>query len=172
MSEVRDATLEDASEVLRIYAPIVAKTAISFEEEPPDVAEIRKRIGKSQVWLGAEENSAVVGSAYAWRFHPRAAYRWSIEVSVYLAQSARGRGIGKVLLRAVLDRLIQSGFVNAFAGIALPNPSSVALFESFGFVKIAHWKQIGFKLGAWHDVAWWQLQLQEPSVPPPQLRTV
>jgi L-amino acid N-acyltransferase YncA len=75
MSEVRDATLEDASEVLRIYAPIVAKTAISFEEEPPDVAEIRKRIGKSQVWLGAEENSAVVGYAYAWRFHPRAAYR-------------------------------------------------------------------------------------------------
>ena len=111
----------------------------------------------------------VAGYAYASRFHPRSAYRWSAEVSVYLAPRARGAGVGTRLVRTLLARLTEMGFVNAFAGSSLPNPASTALFESLGFRKIAHWERAGFKLGAWHDVGWWQLQLQAPSVPPPEL---
>jgi L-amino acid N-acyltransferase YncA len=117
----------------------------------------------------AEDADGIAGYAYAARFHPRSAYRWSVEVSVYLAEDARGRGLGRRLIATLLERLRERGFVNAFAGTTLPNPASVALFESFGFRKIAHWDEVGFKLGSWHDVGWWQLKLQEPAVPPPEL---
>jgi L-amino acid N-acyltransferase YncA len=90
-------------------------------------------------------------------------------VSVYLAEGGRGRGIGRKLLSELLERLTEAGFVNAFAGIALPNSASVGLFEAFGFERIAQQKNVGFKLGAWRDVGWWQLQLRDPTVPPPRL---
>jgi len=154
--------------VAAIYAPIVTGTAISLEEESPAPKEIVKRMGSSHVWLVAEDGGEVVGYAYATRFHPRSAYRWSCEASIYIAELARGCGVGTRLLRALLERLVELGFVNAFAGITLPNVASVALFESFGFEKIAHWRQVGFKLGRWHDVGWWQLQLRQPPTPPPE----
>ena len=163
---VRHALTGDAAAILDIYGPIVAATPISFEEVPPTLAEIARRIDTSHEWLVAEEDARVCGYAYAGRFHPRPAYRWSVEVSIYLSESARGRGVGKLLLRALLDSLRKRGFVNAFAGTTLPNDASVSLFESFGFEKIAHQKEVGFKLGAWHDVGWWQLQLQEPPLVP------
>jgi L-amino acid N-acyltransferase YncA len=166
---IRLAATDDAEAVLAIYGPIVAETAISFEDEPPSVEEVTARIARSHVWLVAESGGEVVGYAYAAQFHPRSAYRWSTEVSVYLGPEARGRGIGKELVAHLLDRLRQMGFVNAFAGTTLPNPGSTGLFESFGFEKIAHWQRVGFKLGTWHDVGWWQLRLQEPTVPPPAL---
>ena len=127
------------------------------------------RIESSLLWLVAEEDSSIQGYAYADAFHPRAAYRWSTEVSIYLADGGRGRGLGKLLLSQLLDGLREAGFVNAFAGTTLPNPASVALFESFNFEKIAHQKKVGYKLGAWHDVGWWQLHLTDPSTPPPHL---
>lgn len=163
---IRPATAGDAPGVLAIYAPIVETTAISFEEEPPSPDEMRRRIRGSNLWLVADDGPDISGYAYAASFHPRAAYRWSVEVSIYLAESARGRGLGRRLLGDLLERLRGRGFVNAFGGIALPNPASVALFESFGFEKIAHQRIVGFKLGAWHDVGWWQLQLTEPTIPP------
>lgn len=165
----RSAGPDDAEAVLSIYAPIVVDTIISFEEQVPTLDDMRARIAGSHAWLVAEDEGTVVGYAYAGRFHPRSAYRWSAEVSIYLAPVARGRGLGRSLLRALLDELGAMGYVNAFAGITLPNPASVRLFESSGFTKIANWKDAGFKLGRWHDVGWWQLQLRAPSVPPPQL---
>ena len=128
-----------------------------------------RRIRTSHIWLVAEVDSAVRGYAYAAPFHRRPAYRWSTEVSIYLADDATGKGIGKQLLRELVDKLVGRGFVNAFAGTTLPNPASIALFESFGFEKIAHQRNVGFKLGAWHDVGWWQLQLRDAAVPPPDL---
>ena len=157
--------------MLAIYEPVVTETVISFEEEPPSLEEMAERIATSHLWLAATVQDEIVGYAYAARFHPRSAYRWSVEVSVYLAPEGRGRGIGTQLVGELLERLREMGFVNAFAGIALPNDASVRLVESFGFEKIAHWTQVGFKFGAWHDVGWWQLTLQPPTVPPPALRT-
>jgi phosphinothricin acetyltransferase len=167
---IRDATPADAAAIAAIYAPMVRDTIISFEEEPPSADEMAERIAASHVWLVAEEDGQVAGYAYAARFHPRAAYRWATEVSIYLAPEARGRGIGKQLLGLLLERLREMGFVHAFGGTALPNPASEGLFEAFGFKKIAHWERVGFKFDGWHDVSWRQLTLQEPTVPPPELR--
>jgi phosphinothricin acetyltransferase len=167
---IRDATPADAAVIAAIYAPMVTDSIISFEEEPPSPEEMAERIAASHVWLVAEEDGKVVGYAYAAPFHPRAAYRWAVEVSIYLAPEARGHGLGKELLTPLLQRLREMGFVQAFGGTALPNPASERLLESFGFKKIAHWERVGFKFDAWHDVSWRQLTLQEPSVPPPELR--
>lgn len=166
---IRDATPADAAPVAAIYAPLVADTIISFEEKPPSEQEMAERIASSRAWLVAEEDGEVVGYAYAAPFHPRAAYRWSAEISIYLAPDARGRGIGKQLVAALLDRLREMGFVNVFGGTALPNPASERLLEGFGFKTIAHWEHAGFKFDAWHDVSWRQLTLRDPSVPPPDL---
>jgi L-amino acid N-acyltransferase YncA len=167
---IREATPADAAAIAAIYAPLVTETIISFEEEPPSAEEMADRIAASHVWLVTEEDGDVVGYAYGAPFHPRPAYRWSVEVSIYLAPAARGRGVGKELLTPLLERLREMGFVQAFGGTALPNPASERLLESFGFKKIAHWERVGFKFDAWHDVSWRQLTLQEPSVPPPELR--
>jgi L-amino acid N-acyltransferase YncA len=167
---IREATPADAAAIAAIYAPMVTDTVISFEEEPPSAEEMAERIAASHLWLVAEEDDAVVGYAYAVRFHPRAAYRWAAEVSIYVAPEAQGRGIGTQLLRRLLDELREVGFVHAFGGTALPNPASERLLESAGFKKVAHWERVGFKLDAWHDVSWRQLTLQEPTVPPPELR--
>ncbi len=90
-------------------------------------------------------------------------------MSVYLAEDARGRGVGKRLVTELVDRLRDMGFVNAFGGTALPNPASERLLESLGFEQVALQKEVGFKFDAWHDVSWRQLRLQEPTVPPPEL---
>ena len=166
---IRDATPADGAAIAAIYAPLVKDTIVSFEEEPPSAEEVTERIAASHVWLVSEEDGEVVGYAYAAKFHPRAAYRWSTEASIYLAPEARGRGIGRRLVTELLDRLKAMGFVNVFGGTALPNPASERLLESFGFKQVAYWEHVGFKLDAWHDVSWRQLTLQEPTVPPPTL---
>lgn len=166
---IRPATGEDVAEILAIYAPFVTDTPVSFEEEPPSLQEMRRRIERSHVWLVAQDEGRVVGYAYGGAFHPRSAYRWSAEVSVYLGKGSRGRGLGRRLVTAVLDELRVRGYVNAFAGTTLPNQASTALFEALGFVKIAHQHEVGFKLGAWHDVGWWQLHLRQRCVPPPDV---
>ena len=167
---VRTASPDDAESILTIYTPYVTQTAVSFEERPPAIEEMRERIRKSHVWLVAEEDSRINAYAYAARFHPRDAYRWSVEVSIYVVEDAQGRGLGKLLLAALLERLRELGFVNVFAGTTLPNAGSVTLFESFGFEKIAHQRKVGYKLGSWHDVGWWQLHLRDAPNPPPPLR--
>jgi phosphinothricin acetyltransferase len=168
---IRDATADDAAAIAAIYAPLVTDSIVSFEEDPPSAEEMADRIAASHVWLVAEDDGEVVGYAYGARFHPRAAYRWSTEASIYLAPEARGRGTGKRLVAELLVRLKAMGFVNVFGGTSLPNPASERLLESFGFKKVAHWEHVGFKLDAWHDVSWRQLTLQEPTVPPPEPRS-
>ena len=166
--KIREAVPEDASDVLGIYGPYVTGTAVSFEEQPPSVEEMTSRMARSHLWLVAHAGSGIAGYAYSTAFHPRPAYRWSAEVSIYLTEAARGQGLGRSLLGELLDGARGLGLVNAFAGTTLPNPASIALFESFGFEKIAHQRAVGFKLGAWHDVGWWQLQLIDlPASPPP-----
>jgi phosphinothricin acetyltransferase len=166
---IRNATKRDITAILSVYAPYVTDTVVSFEDRVPSVDEMETRMEESHVWVVAEEGEALIGFAYAAPFHRRGAYRWSVEVSVYLESGVRGRGIGRALVTHVLERVRASGFVNAFAGTTLPNEASVGLFESIGFTKIAHQREVGYKLGHWHDVGWWQLRLREPEVPPPTL---
>jgi phosphinothricin acetyltransferase len=166
---VRDATSDDAAAVQAVYAPYVTDTAISFELEIPTDAEMARRIEQAWAWLVCERDGTVLGYAYAAPFHARAAYAWSAEVSIYIDRTQHRSGIGRELLTALLERLRELGIVNAIAGIALPNPASQGLFESFGFERAATYEAIGYKLDRWHDVGWWQLRLQEPTVPPPAL---
>jgi L-amino acid N-acyltransferase YncA len=166
---IRSATRRDAPAILSIYAPAVLTTAASFELDPPDEPEMQARIAttlESFPWLVLEDGGRVAAYAYAGRFHARPAYRWSVEVSVYVDANHRGRGAGKALLRSLLRELDRCGFVNAFAGVTLPNPSSVRLFEGLGFEQVAHYRDVGFKLGAWRDVGWWQKRLRDPPGSP------
>lgn len=156
---IRRARTSDAAAVARIYRPVVAKTPASFELVPPSAAEMRRRMTKAHLWLVYELDGEVVGYAYAGPHHDRAAYRRSVNVSVYVAAGHRGTGVGRTLYAGLLAQLRDKGFVNACAGITLPNKASVGLHESLGFRKVGVYKRIGYKLGGWRDVGWWQLAL-------------
>ena len=154
---IRDATPDDAEAIRAIYAPFVESTAVSFEIETPPIDVYEAAIAESVYpWLVLERDGEVVGYAKGGRFRDRAAYDWSVEVAVYIAESARGMGVGTRLMNALLDLLREQGYATALAGVTLPNPGSVALFESLGFTKVGVFENVGYKLGAWHGVGWWQ----------------
>lgn len=169
VKRVRVATADDAEGMLAIYAPIVRDTAISFEIEPPTPEQMQTRIESTLAqlpWLVCEADDAIAGYAYASRHRERAAYQWSADVSVYVAAKCRGQGIGRALYGPLLGMLEDLGYYSALAGIALPNPASVGLHEALGFQHIGVYHNIGYKLGAWHDVGWWQLKLREYGADP------
>lgn len=166
---IRVATPRDAAEVHRIYAPIVRDTAISFELEVPPPDEIEARIRKTLAqfpWLVDERGGALAGYAYASRHRERRAYQWSVDVSCYVDEAWRGRGVGRGLYTALLRILRLQGFQSAFAGIALPNAGSIALHEAVGFERVGVYREVGFKLGEWRDTGWWQCRLGD-AVPRP-----
>jgi phosphinothricin acetyltransferase len=153
----------DGGACASIYAPYVLDTAISFEQEPPSAEEIERRIGAIGArfpWLIAEEDGVVIGYAYASAHHERAAYRWAADVAVYIDREHRRRGAGRALYETLLSLLERQGLFVACAGITLPNPASVALHETCGFEPIGVYPRIGWKLGSWHDVGWWQRELR------------
>ena len=167
---LRFATPHDAPDIEAIYAPIVRETFISFEADPPSVAELRLRIEKTLEmfpWLVADDGGGrVIGYAYASRHRERLAYQWSVDVSCYMHPDARGQGIGKRLYTKLLAILAKQGFHAAFAGIALPNEASVRLHESVGFEPLGIYREVGYKLGAWRDTGWWQRRLNDPAANP------
>lgn len=168
-SRIRLATTEDADRISRIYAPIVGHTAISFEVDPPTAGEMAQRIENTTTrlpWLVLERDGKISGYAYATAHSSRAAYSWSVDVSAYVDEPCRGTGVGRALYTALLAVLKVQGYYNAYAGIALPNPASVRLHESVGFRPVGIYQGVGYKLGAWHDVGWWQLSLREKNGPP------
>jgi phosphinothricin acetyltransferase len=165
---IRIVEASDASAAAAIYAPIVETTFISFETEAPTPVEIERRIHATlptHPWLVFEDEDGVGGYAYAGPHQARAAYRWSVNVSVYLAERARGRGVGRALYAELLRILRGQGFHMAFAGIALPNPASVGFHEAMGFRPVGLYPQVGHKLGAWRDVGYWALELQPLPIP-------
>ena len=176
---LRFALAADAVGIAAIYAPVVRDTAISFELEPPTPEEIRKRIESTTAffpWLVCDCAGEVAGYAYASQHRVRAAYQWCADVSVYIGAAHRRRGIGYALYAALLDVLRAQRVYKACAGITLPNAASVALHERVGFTPLGVYRSVGFKLGGWHDVGWWELALLpaegDPGRPPdamPQL---
>jgi L-amino acid N-acyltransferase YncA len=166
---IRDATPADAVACAQIYAPYVSDTVISFETVPPDADELLGRITDAQAhhaWLVLEEHREVVGSAYAHRFSGRAAYDWSCEVSIYLQSGRRRTGAGRALYEALFARLAERGYRRAFAAMALPNEASVGLHQALGFEPVGVYHRVGWKHGAWRDVAWVQKTLADGFDPP------
>lgn len=153
----------DAAACAAIYASYVADSAISFEEVPPTPAEFSARIRStitSHPWLVLHEDGQLVGYAYAFPHHPRAAYRWAVTVAVYVAATHHRRGAGRALYDALLELLRRQGLYVAVAGITLPNDASVGLHRAVGFEPVGTYREIGWKAGAWRDVSWWQLALR------------
>ena len=166
---MRAAGAGDAAGIAAVYAPYVTDSVASFESAAPDAEQVAARMTVGP-WLVACEGPDVVGFAYACAHRNRAAYRWSVDVSVYVAAPFAGRGVGRALYGVLLPDLRAAGLVTAHAGITLPNAASVGLHEAFGFTKVAHYPHVGFKHGAWHDVGWWQLRLvDELPVPPGEI---
>lgn len=170
---IRLATSEDAEQIQAIYA-LYCATPISFELEPPSVEEMHRRLAKvlgPYPWLVCEAGSELLGYVYATQHRERAAYCWSVDTTVYVRQRRQRQGVGRALYASLLAVLPLQGYVNAYAGVTLPNPASVGLHEAMGFQQVGVYKQVGFKCGSWHDVAWFQRPLGErTSQPQPPLR--
>jgi phosphinothricin acetyltransferase len=161
---LRIAEVRDAERIAEIYKPYVEKTGISFEESPPSADEMRGRIAhilSAYPYLVYEEKGLVLGYAYASRYRERAAYRWSLESSIYVAEDERGHGVGRSLMGALIAILREQGFVNFYAVITPPNPASFALHARFGFEPLASFPDTAFKNGAWLGVDWMQLRLND-----------
>jgi L-amino acid N-acyltransferase YncA len=164
---LRSATEDDGAACASIYAPYVTDTAISFETEPPSPSETSRRIRAAldrHAWLVLEEGESIIGYAYGAPFRDRAAYAWSCEVSVYMEMGRRRTGGGRTLYEALLERLADRGFHLAVAGMTLPNDASLALHRALGFEPVGVYRQVGFKHGRWHDVAWAQRLLGPETV--------
>lgn len=163
-ASVRDASRTDAAACAAIYEPYVHDTAVTFELDAPSQTQMAQRVATAQrdyAWLVLEDRGRVVGYAYGGRFNARPAYRWACEVSIYLELGRRRTGGGRALYEALLEKLAGRGFCTALAGMTLPNEASVALHTAMGFEPVGTYRRIGFKLGAWHDVAWMQCRLEQ-----------
>lgn len=166
--QIRAAVPADGAGIAAVYAPVVAATVISFEQTPPDADEMTRRmlVTPRLPWLVAQREDEVVGFAYGSAHRARAAYRWAVECSVYLAPSEHRRGTGRALYTRLFDALRELGYVRVLAGITLPNVASVGLHEAMGFEPVGVYRQVGFKDGRWHDVGWWQLTVMDLPSPP------
>jgi phosphinothricin acetyltransferase len=172
---IRDATSSDADACAAIYTPFCTSSIVTFDLVPLTTSQMLERmvLAENHAYIVAELDGVVIGYAYAGPFHVRAAYRWSCTTSVYILPTSQGKGVGRALYVALLCRLRERGYRQAFAGITQPNPASNAIHEKMGFEKVALYKKVGWKLGKWWDVAWYQLDLggsNEEGEPPAEPR--
>lgn len=162
---IRPVNSNDASAVAHIYNHYISNTVVTFEEEPVTSAEMRNRIlATSQdelPWFVAEQNDELVGYAYASKWKGRCAYRFAVEVTVYLATDMQSKGWGTKLYQQLFNELKSKSIHTVIGGIALPNPASIALHEKFGMQKVAHFREVGFKFDGWVDVGYWQGMLAD-----------
>jgi len=166
---IRPAEEGDAAAITEVYAPYVLETAVSFETEPPAAANMAQRIVRTlgtHPWLVADCGGKIVGYAYAGKHRERAAYRWSVDVTIYVSVARCRSGVGRALYLPLLEVLRRQGFRSAFAEIVLPNPGSVRLHETEGFKPIGVHNDVGFKLGHWHSIGYWRLGLADGPMPP------
>ncbi len=160
---IREATKNDAEAITEIYNYYIENSVIPFEEVALHPSDFIKRIKKVQdsglSWLIAEQNSKVIGYAYAAKWNKRAAYKNTVEVSIYLSNQLKSKGWGTKLYNALFAILQTKSIHTVISGITLPNTASVALHEKFGMEKVAHFKEVGYKIGKWLDVGYWQVKL-------------
>ncbi|MGQ8338050.1 GNAT family N-acetyltransferase [Sunxiuqinia sp. A32] len=162
--QIRVATLSDALAILKIYEPFILNSAVTFEEDVPTITEFEQRLSSIMndcPCLVCELEGKILGYAYASAHRIRSAYRRNKEVSVYIDSQYQRNNIAKALYTSLFAILKEQGFVNLLAGITIPNPASIGFHESMGFEKCAEYHYIGYKLGKWHSVGWWELCLLE-----------
>lgn len=171
---IRLATPEDAPAVRSIYAPFVESTPVSFEVDPPTTTEMAERIESTlqqYPWLICEsDRETILGYASASSLRSTPPYAWTTELSVYVAEDARGSGVGTALYASLLETLAEQGYRNAYAVMTLPNPASVRLHERMGFEPVGTFPAVGYKQGEWHDIQWWYRRLADhaPDPEPPR----
>lgn len=175
---IRPVTEKDAATLVEIYAPYVEKTSVTYEYEVPSVEEFCGRIEnttKKYPYLAAEEDGVVLGYAYASAFHPRAAFRWTAEVTVYLKKEAHGRGIGRMLYEALEEKLKKQNVQTVIALIADPNPESVAFHEKMGYRTAGRLTDCAYKLEQWRGMFYLEKFLgnhggePKPFIPYPEI---
>lgn len=162
--KIRLAIESDVESILEVYTPFITDTVITFEYKVPTVKEFGQRMAEIQQrypWFVCEVNNNIVGYAYASRFNEREAYDWSADFSIYIRPEFHRRNIGKALYYTLFETLKLQGYYNAYAGVTLPNIKSEGLHESFGFKSAGVYHNVGYKLGSWHDVKWYELKINE-----------
>ncbi|SFG18492.1 GNAT family N-acetyltransferase [Oribacterium sp. WCC10] len=177
---VRKASIEDAAELLDIYAPYVEKTAITFEYTVPELSEFERRIGKvleRYPYIVAEQDGKPVGYAYVSPFHERAAYDWCVETSIYIEESQKRSGIGKRLYYALEDILKKQGILNLNACIAYPDMedehltrNSVMFHEHLGYSMVGEFHKCGYKFKRWYNMVWMEKPIGEHLEEQPPVR--
>ena len=166
---VRKMTANDVSAILDIYSHYIQNTPASFEVDVPSMAEFTQRfetISKSYPCLVCERDGEIVGYAHASAHKARAAYRFDVDVSVYVKDGVQSCGVGTALYEQLFALLSETHYYNAYAGITLPNERSVGLHKKFGFSEIGIHHNTGYKLGKWHDVIWLEKALKDYSISP------
>lgn len=174
-TRIRFATAEDAEAILELYAEYILNTRVTFEIEVPTVSAFRERmecITAQFPWLVCEVNGEIAGYAYASKHGERAAYRWSADLSVYISEKHHRKGIATALYKAVLAILKRQGYFTVYAGVSTPNPKSEAFHEAFGFRNLGEFQKVGYKLGQWCGVAWYELPLAEYVKNPEETVTI
>jgi phosphinothricin acetyltransferase len=174
-AQIRLALPGDAEQIAAIYAPFCTETAVSFEFVAPTAVEMAERIRKITErlpWLVLDDRDRIAGYVYASPHRERPAYQWSVDVAAYVSADYRRRGVGSTLYTALFGILAAQGYFKAYAGVTLPNPASERLHESLGFERVGEYRGVGYKLGRWHDVRWYQRALQPERPNPPAPRTV
>ena len=179
MTAVRTARPEDAGALAEIYRPYVESTAITFEYDPPDEAEFRRRMAKTLTrypYLVLEEDGRVLGYAYASAYYGRKAYDWCCELSIYLHKDSMGKGYGRALYEALEERLKRMGLVRLYACVAWPERedeyltgNSVAFHRHLGFTEMGHLRRCGYKFGRWYDVIWLEKVIGECKAEQPEI---
>lgn len=171
---IRKATLNDAAAIRNIYAPYVENTVVSFEFTVPSLKEFQERmvgIMAQYPYLVAEDYQGnLLGYAYASPYKERAAYAWSVELSIYLAAEQKGQGIGTALYQKLFAFIKKQGFYHAYACIVSPYEESVAFHKKLGFCEVGYFPACGYKQGAWRDILWLEKVLQSETVSPMEIR--
>ena len=169
MYKIRLAMQSDVPAMLNIYRPFIEDSWTSFEMAVPTQDAFWQRVCKvlpENPWLVCEWQGDTIAYAYSGTHRSRHAYQWNRELSVYVHPDHYGRGIAKALYTALFDILIWQGYTNTLIGIALPNEASVRFHESMGYQLVGIYHRVGYKMGKYHDVGWWEKLLDSGEEPP------
>ena len=172
MPTIRPVQLSDAPAIQAIYRPYVEQTVITFEETVPSVAEFEQRIQKIKKdfpYLVAEQDGQLLGYAYAGKFNARASYRWTAEITIYLAKEAQGKGLGRQLYQQMEDLLKQQGIITLMALITSPGSGSIEFHQRLGYQPVGLYPKVAYKFNQWHDLAILQKQLITPPLSPQEI---